>query len=388
VAFNITKKKFDPALSVTVKFLIIGILWIVFSDSLLDNIGRNNFFGDMPHIQYVKGILFVGVTAGVIFTILHNYTQTIKSLKREQEYFFKYNPIPMILVDSFSFRFKEANEAAIRLLGYSPSEIRSLSVYQLIFPEDLKKFESVLLFIKTGFDRLGSWKFKCRDGTPLYANISSKAIREKQMFLICFQDIKEQVKIEEELRVLNNKLQFEVRNHTQQLETKNEELAYRASQTQHINEELILVNEQLLSVNKRVVAERDEAILKILALEHLAHVTLSFDLTNKTKNFISLSAEDLFEEDIDRLNKPWFWLDFVHSDDVAFVSTSEKNLTENHEAFCIYRIISKKGNLKFVFHHLKLITKSNGNNVLIGSMFEVSPFIGVLSNPPQIKVNG
>jgi PAS domain S-box-containing protein len=387
VAFNITKKKFDPALSVTIKFLILGILWIVFSDSILENVGSDNFFVRSAHIQVVKGILFVGVTAAVIFTILHNYTQTIKSLKREQEYLFKYNPIPMILVDSFSFRFKVANEAAIRLLGYSPSEIRSLSVYQLIFPEDLKKFESVLLFIKTGFDRLGSWKFKCRDGTPLFANISSKAIREKQMFLICFQDIREQVKIEEELRLLNNKLKFEVGNHTQQLESKNEELAYRASQTQHINEELILVNEQLLSVNKRVVAERDEAILKTLALDHLAHVTWSFDLTDKTKNFISPSAESLFEENFEKLNKPWFWLDFVHPDDVAFVSTSEKNLTENHEAFCIYRIISKKGTVKYVLHHLKINTNTNGNNNLIGSMFEVSPFNNALNNLPQIKVN-
>jgi PAS domain S-box-containing protein len=387
VAFNITKKKFDPALSITIKFLIVGLLWIVFSDSLLQNIGSDNFFIQTAYVHTVKGILFVGVTAGVIFTILHNYTRTIKSLKREQEYLFKYNPIPMILVDSFSFRFKEANEAAIKLLGYSSSEIRSLSVYQLIFPEDLKKFESVLLFIKTGFDRLGSWKFKCRDGTPLYANISSKAIREKQMFLICFQDIKEQVKIEEELRVLNNKLQFEVGNHTLQLESKNEELAYRASQTQHINEELILVNEQLLSVNKRVVAERDEAMQQMFALDHLAHVTWSFDLTDKSKNFISPSAGELFDENLEKLNRPWFWLDFVHPDDVACVSTSEKNLTENHEAFCIYRIISKKNNVKFVFHHLKITTRSNGNNILIGSMFEVSPFNGVLNNLPQIKVN-
>jgi PAS domain S-box-containing protein len=373
MALNILKRKFDPAVAVTIKFLVVGILWILFSDVLMGTVDQDNFVARLSHIHIVKGVFFVGVTAGVFFLILHRYTHDIKALKREQDYFFKRSPVPMALVDSFSFRFRDANDAALNLLGYSARELHSLSIQQLIYAEDRAKFESVMLFIKTGFDGLGNWRFRCSDGSALHANISSKAIREKQVFLISFQDIAGQIKAEDEIRLLNQKLMFEVGRHTRQLETKNEELAYRASQTQHINEELILVNEQLLNVNKKVAAERDMALARTMVLEQMTHVTCSFDLTDKTSCLVSDNAPDLFDDGRLVLNKPWFWLDYVHPDDVALVESSQRKLSSDKESNCLYRIMTKSGETRVVFNHLRILERE-GANVLVGSFVDVSRF--------------
>jgi PAS domain S-box-containing protein len=383
MALNILKRKFDPAVAVTIKFLVVGILWFLFSDAFVGGMDQDNFISRMAHVQIVKGVFFVGVTAGVFFLILHRYTYDIKALKRERDYFFRSSPVPMALVDSFSFRFRDANDATLKLLGYSAKELHSLSIQQLIFPEDRAKFESVMLFIKTGFDGLGSWRFRCSDGSALHANISSKAIREQQVFLISFQDIAGQIKAEEEIMQLNQKLMFEVGRHTRQLESKNEELAYRASQTQHINEELILVNEQLLSVNKKIAVERDMAMARSMALEQLTHVTCSFDLTDKTSCLISDNAPELFDDGRLAPNKPWFWLDYVHPEDVALVESSQRKLTSDKESCCLYRIKTKNGETRVVFNHLRIL-EQEGTNVLVGSFVDVSRFTSESSNAARV----
>jgi PAS domain S-box-containing protein len=383
MALNILKRKFDPAVAVTIKFLVVGILWFLFSDAFVGGIDQDNFISRMAHVQIVKGVFFVGVTAGVFFLILHRYTYDIKALKRERDYFFRSSPVPMALVDSFSFRFRDANDATLKLLGYSAKELHSLSIQQLIFPEDRAKFESVMLFIKTGFDGLGSWRFRCSDGSALHANISSKAIREQQVFLISFQDIAGQIKAEEEIMQLNQKLMFEVGRHTRQLESKNEELAYRASQTQHINEELILVNEQLLSVNKKIAVERDMAMARSMALEQLTHVTCSFDLTDKTSCLISDNAPELFDDGRLAPNKPWFWLDYVHPEDVALVESSQRKLTSDKESCCLYRIKTKNGETRVVFNHLRIL-EQEGTNVLVGSFVDVSRFTSESPNAARV----
>lgn len=383
MALNILKRKFDPAVGVTIKFLVAGILWILFSDAFLGSLSRDNFLARAAHIDIVKGIFFVGVTAGVFFLIVHRYTHEIKALKREQDYLFRSSPVPLALVDSFSFRFRDANDATLKLLGYPAKELQSLSIQQLIYAEDRTKFESVMLFIKTGFDGLGNWRFRCKDGSPLHATISSKAIREQQVFLISFQNIEGQIKAEEELLKLNQKLMFEVGRHTRQLETKNEELAYRASQTQHINEELILVNEQLSSVNKKIAAERDLALARSMALEHFIHVTCSFDLADKTSCLISDNADELFDDCRVAPDKPWFWLDYVHPEDVSLVESSQRRLSADKESSCLYRIKTKNGETRVVFNHLRILEKK-GSNVLIGSFVDVSRFATMLPHTARL----
>jgi hypothetical protein len=182
---------------------------------------------------------------------------------------------------------------------------------------------------------------------------------------------------------LNQKLMFEVGRHTRQLESKNEELAYRASQTQHINEELILVNEQLLSVNKKIAVERDMAMARSMALEQLTHVTCSFDLTDKTSCLISDNAPELFDDGRLAPNKPWFWLDYVHPEDVALVESSQRKLTSDKESCCLYRIKTKNGETRVVFNHLRIL-EQEGTNVLVGSFVDVSRFTSESPNAARV----
>jgi hypothetical protein len=57
----------DPALAVSLQFVVFGIAWIIFSDSAMLMLGSENILGQLTHIHILKGLLFVGVTGAFIF---------------------------------------------------------------------------------------------------------------------------------------------------------------------------------------------------------------------------------------------------------------------------------------------------------------------------------
>jgi PAS domain S-box-containing protein len=375
---GIMKIKPNRSILITLKFVIGGILWIIFSDTLL-----NYFSGQIPdlsisHLQILKGIFFVGMMGAAIFLVLHDYTQDSLALRAEMDLLFKVHHLPIAIIDCESYRFLDMNQKALGIFGYSPREFKTLLLGDLVIPEERERFEQVLLFLKTGFDKLGTWKFISSSNEIFLAELSAKKLASRNVFLITFTDVTEKSKIENELFETKRNIQHQIAKRTEHLERLNEELAYRTSQTEHVNAELILVNEQLLFINKKVAAEIEKVsdynsqIKEIFSA--LRQVICSFQLSGGDDNYFSPGVEDLFEEVSVNALKPWFWVELIHPEDKAIKEIHQREVFERGETFCVFRIVTKSGTVRKLFVHIKLQRTATANVCLVCSFSDLSGF--------------
>jgi PAS domain-containing protein len=215
-------------------------------------------------------------------------------------------------------------------------------------------------------------------------DIYAQRIRTKNEFLITLLDVTDKLTAEKQLREIRNQLDLDFSRRSLLLERANEELAYRASQTEHVNAELIMINEQLQHVNKKISTSAEEIRRKHEQLNkiflNLSDVVWSFNLTGSAENFLSLSAEQFYEDEWNALNKIWFWLDYVHPEDVELTTSSYRKLMETGTASCTYRIVTGKGRVRWVFDRLKVIKDDKGNSTIVGSICDVSSVRTAVSN--------
>lgn len=371
-------KKPNRAVLVTLKFVFAGVLWILFSDYLINSIDFGYSTFNVAHLQMLKGILFIGACGAFIFILL--YDKNAYSLKglSGHEMLFRSNPMAMALVGSESFRFLELNDAAVKILEYNGEELAFVTLKDIVVPEERERFEEVYLFIKTGFGKLGTWNFKAASGEIRAAEIFALPVPARDAFLIGFRDVTEEHRISAELASTKKHLQHQIARRTDYLERANEEMAYRASQTEHVNAELIVVNEQLLRINKRIAA--DNELLKsykrdLAQIFHaLKEAVWSFNISDGGDCFVGSDLTDLFEADETDLSHAWFWLNFIHPDDYHLKEVHQRTVFEKGETFSSFRIITKRGTERMLFAHIRIARNASGTTFLVGSFSDISGY--------------
>ena len=364
------RKNLDPAIGITAKFVLIGILWIIFSDSLLTTLSADFAFLRLSQIHILKGIAFVGVTGAFIFSVLHNFVAALRTKDSDIHHFFRLNPNAMAVVDGSNFQFIDVNDAALKLFGRSQSQMISMKLADLVATHEAAKFQSVLLFIKTGFENLDSWSFLKKDDSVLNLEISARPISDTKRFLVCFRDVTKQLKVEEN----SLDLEAEINSRTQHFERMNEELAYRASQTEHVNAELILVNEQLLHVNKRIAGElhlmREQVKRKEQICEQLGVHMFGFDLHDEKACYVSPGVSTLLEVPHEEINHAMFWLQHVHEDEAPAIESGFHRLPPNTSWAFSCHMLTQSGIVKPVQLCLR---KNSGASaqILSGCVMEI-----------------
>jgi PAS domain S-box-containing protein len=380
----------DPALAITLKFVGAGILWILFSDSLLFFLGTDNIVWKLAHVHILKGLFFVAVTGGFLFFWTNRFVLSLQQREAEVKHLFQSSPIPMGILDAQSGKFLEVNESLAVLFGISQINLRGLNMSGLA--EEPERFEAVPLLIKTGSRQLGRWKFKKSDQV-ISVELCAQPVRERQAYLMIFTDVTNQVRNEKDLMLMKASLEKQYNDRINQLTRMNEELAYRASQTEHVNNELISVNEQLQHVNKKMALRAEDALWKNDQLHEvmssLSDAFWSFDLTGRSKSFISASAQALYDEPYENLLKPWFWLEFIHPEDIHVKEQSQQHLMEYGFAVCTYRIVTRKGIIKTIFNRIKLVHDPKGIPMIVGCATDLSDlnkeYTKVFSTIPAVK---
>ena len=81
----------------------------------------------------------------------------------------------MLIYDYETLAILNANESAMRLSGYSHSEITCLSLHDLLPAEDVPKLLELIAEVPH-FDRSGPWRHRAKDGTVVQLLITSHAM--------------------------------------------------------------------------------------------------------------------------------------------------------------------------------------------------------------------
>lgn len=246
------KELVSPAVSLTIKYVVLGMLWILFSDSILSWMGPNNMLLEMSHIHILKGVLFIGITGGFLFYLVHDLQQSLATKTEENHNLFLKNPCALILVDVKTLQVSDSNESAQKLFGYDGDGFRTIHLQKLIVESERDRFisQSVSNRLTDTYRKLGNWRMINHDGKEIVIRLDAvRNNNNKLLFLLS--DVTALVTAEAALRNMDQTVEHKIAQRTLHLERLNEELMFRARATEQVNAELIFVNEKLQSINKR-----------------------------------------------------------------------------------------------------------------------------------------
>lgn len=117
---------------------------------------------------------------------------------------FDNNPLPMWVFDTETLRFLAVNEAAIRHYGYSREEFLELTIADIRPPEDVPALRAYLRSVGEGFEEVGLWRHRKKDGTLIDVEIAVHGFVSdgKPARLVVAYDVSERLRADREVRAL------------------------------------------------------------------------------------------------------------------------------------------------------------------------------------------
>lgn len=200
------KKRLTPQLIAAI-YAVVGVLWILTSDSLVLMVSNDQEI--VTALQINKRWFYVAMTAVMLYWLIRRYRdecmraedrvkeQEVDKIKESEEKFraiFDNAIDGILLVDAESKKFYDGNKMICRMTGYSLDEIKSLRVCDIHPGKDLP-------YLVDQFERLVRNKFvlakdipvRRKDGSVFYADINATPITlfGKKYLLGFFRDITE-----------------------------------------------------------------------------------------------------------------------------------------------------------------------------------------------------
>ena len=199
------------ALIIALIYMILGWLWIFYSDALLINL----FPGQVTKLakfQTYKGLLFVTTTALLIYLLTRSALQHqagIMTRLEDSEYHYRqlYEQAPDMLAmfAPVTFSIVQCNPAMARMLGYSQEELIGMKLPDICHTASLDEVEQLLKSIHA-LDGIKNkeLQLRCKDGSPLLVILNLSPIRgengEVLYYSTIWRDISEQRRIEARLQ--------------------------------------------------------------------------------------------------------------------------------------------------------------------------------------------
>lgn len=254
-------EQLSPAISFALKYIAMGILWIVISDSLLLRLDSENALWNLPRLNLLKGLLFVVLTGGFIFYYIRRIYHAVFSKTKENYHLFSLSPQPLVMLDINTLGFLALNTAAQHLIKHTEKELALMTFDKIVRQEERDRLMSEFIMhrISTDYKNLGNWPIVRKDGQVLMVHIEGVKIAGEQShrLLLSLSDITTQIKIEDELRRISQSIDQRVFQRTLELERMNEELIFRVRQSEQVNAELIFINEKLQMINTKKISDAE-----------------------------------------------------------------------------------------------------------------------------------
>lgn len=113
-------------------YLLVGMLWIVFSDLAVEALVPD--MHEAVHFNIVKGLFFVALTALLLYFFVGGLESQREKHERNYQKLFADNPNAMLLIRKADAAIVAVNEAACHLYGYTVDEFKELRHNALELP--------------------------------------------------------------------------------------------------------------------------------------------------------------------------------------------------------------------------------------------------------------
>ncbi len=202
----------NAVLRITIIYLVLGSLWILFSDKLL-----SQYISDpamLTGLQTVKGWFFILITAGLLFILIRRNMLALQKARSETEtlskhiqFFSRYANDIILLIDSEG-RILEANERASQLYGYDASELLNFRIQNLHPPDVFQLLQENMQLAKKQEGAIFETISIRKDGSRFPVEVSSRLIEVdgKNFFQNIIRDITERKEAESKLKESERKL--------------------------------------------------------------------------------------------------------------------------------------------------------------------------------------
>lgn len=357
---QLKKEAFNVTILPTLKFVGVGVLWIVGSDLALF-LGQNASVDHFPifHIEVFKGIFFV-IAMGGFFYLMQR-----RNAKSHPEVFeldlFKKNPQPMFIYNLQTREFLDVNEAAVSIYGYSRSEFLSMTICDIRPPEDMHSLMKAIEQLQSGYRFIGQSRHIHKNGTIIHTEISAFSIiyHKHHAGLIMANDITGQVKAERALIEATKMHDKQINDRLYEVALFNKELQVRIREINANNDELIEVNKLLSNASRNAVSRYENRIRRIQQftnelLQHVSEVMWSIDLNDERGTMVSKGALAYFGcTKKCFIDTPNVWETFVHEEDKPRIKNELLRLNEEDSLTVRYKHIDGKRAIEQAIHLLR-----------------------------------
>lgn len=198
------------ATKITVAYIIVGFIWIVAGDSLVDmfietkHLSKSLIF----YINIVKGLSYVLLTGLCLYLYTRSTISKLAALEKQYRSLFEDNPNPMWVYDLENLTFLAVNKAALASYGYSRAEFLELNLRNIRPPEDWPMLERQIASLGDDISNSGTFKHRRKSGDVFYVNVYSAPTifgnRKGRMVLAI--DVHEKIMAQQKIIQLNAEL--------------------------------------------------------------------------------------------------------------------------------------------------------------------------------------
>ena len=188
-------------------YFAISCIWIVVSDWLVGTFAPS--LQSFLILNIAKGLIFLAITAGLLFLVLRRLQQTSAALSEESRAALQKSELHFrLLVEQASDgifladatgHYVDVNSAGAEMLGYSREEVLGLSFSDVLMEEELVRLAAEVERLSESKTVMSEWKFRRKDGTPLIGELSGRRLPDGRLQGIV-RDISQRRQAEQELR--------------------------------------------------------------------------------------------------------------------------------------------------------------------------------------------
>lgn len=178
-------------LRIVIIYVILGIAWIYFSDTILLLLLPESTGRYLTQIQHYKGAAFILLSAGVLLLLLKRYWARLEASEKAYSRMFETSPQPMWIYDRSTYEFIEVNDAALYTYGYSREEFLQLTILDIRPTEDIRQLMSSQVTTKEGYNKAGTWRHVRKNKTIMYVNVQAYGtnFQGKNAEVVCVWDV-------------------------------------------------------------------------------------------------------------------------------------------------------------------------------------------------------